>query len=252
MSGWFSVKRGLLDHELFRPEGKWSKVEAWLWMIESAAFRDAIIDIGGKPHHLPRGSLCFSERFMAEKFGWSQKALRTFLAKLESHGAIAQSVEKTGQGTKSKRKQITICNYDKYQSPEIKTEAKRKQNGSKEEQGNKSSVSKDTGASAPADPEKVMFDSGRKLLMSAGKSPDAAGKLLGKWKRDHGTEAVIVALGRAQREGAIDPASFIEGCFRHNRREENNRPEIGDERRKKDGTLIRYSGPIDLWVPVLQ
>ncbi|MBE7186199.1 MAG: hypothetical protein INR68_17535, partial [Methylobacterium mesophilicum] len=41
------------------------------------------------------------------------------------------------------------------------------------------------------------------------------GTMLGKWKRDHGAEAVIVALGKAQREGAIDPVSFIEGCLRN-------------------------------------
>lgn len=69
-------------------------------------------------------------------------------------------------------------------------------------------------ATAPIDPEKVMFDSGRKLLADAGLSSAKAGSLLGKWRKDHGTEAVIAALGRAQREGAIDPVAFIEGCFR--------------------------------------
>lgn len=76
------------------------------------------------------------------------------------------------------------------------------------------SVDKSTGAEAPIDPEKVMFDSGRKLLTAAGISSAKAGSLLGKWRRDHGAEAVITALGRAQREGAIDPVGFIEGCFR--------------------------------------
>lgn len=214
MSGWYSVKRGILDHELFAPKGPWSRAEAWLWMIENAAFKDTTINLGGKPHVVPRGSLCFSERFMADKFGWSQKALRTFLSALEMHSAITQSVEKTGQGTKSKRKQITLCNYDKYQSPEIKTEAKRNQNGSKEEQGNNTSVSKDTGAVAPTDPDAVMFACGKKLLAAAGIAAPKAGALLGRWRRDHGTEAVITAIGKAQREGAIEPVAFIEGCFR--------------------------------------
>lgn len=72
-----------------------------------------------------------------------------------------------------------------------------------------------TGVSAVLpDPEKVMFDRGVQLLAGAGKSEAQARPLLGKWKRDHGAEAVIVALGKAQREGAIDPISFIEGCFR--------------------------------------
>jgi hypothetical protein len=67
----------------------------------------------------------------------------------------------------------------------------------------------------PIDPDKVMFDSGLRLLADAGIEAKAARPMLGKWKRDHGAEAVIVALGKAQREGAIDPRSFIEGALRN-------------------------------------
>ena len=68
---------------------------------------------------------------------------------------------------------------------------------------------------APPNPEKVMFDAGVILLMRAGFSQARARPILGKWKAQHGAEAVIVALGKAQREGAIDPVSFINGVFRH-------------------------------------
>jgi hypothetical protein len=72
------------------------------------------------------------------------------------------------------------------------------------------------------DPEKVMFDSGLKLLQGSGKSEGQARSLLGKWKRDHGAEAVIAGLGAAQREGAIDPAAYIEGRWREERRRKAN------------------------------
>ncbi len=75
------------------------------------------------------------------------------------------------------------------------------------------------------DPAKVMFDAGKALLGGAGVAPAKAGALLGKWRRDYGDEALIAALGRAQRAGAIDPVSFIEGCFRDNRRGDD-RPRI--------------------------
>jgi len=66
-------------------------------------------------------------------------------------------------------------------------------------------------------PDKVMFDAGRRLLTQSG-IPDAkARQMLGKWRKQHGVESVIAALGQAQREGAIEPISFIEGCFRHAR-----------------------------------
>ncbi|WP_010545229.1 DUF1376 domain-containing protein [Sphingomonas elodea] len=93
--------------------------------------------------------------------------------------------------------------------------------GQREGQGHTSSDADASGAAAPPtppDPEKVMFDAGRQLLGAAGMSADAAGRLLGKWKRDYGPEAVITALGKAQREGAIDPKSFIEGCLRNGHR----------------------------------
>ena len=218
MSGWFSVKRGMLDHDLFKPDGKWSKAEAWIWMIENAAFRDATIDVGGKPHVVSRGSLCFSERFMADKFGWSQKALRNFLDKLEAHGAIIQSVAKTGQGTKSKRKQVTLCNYDKYQSPEIKTKAKRKQNGSKEEQETNTPPSE--GASAPdlksvdIDPiNKAVWDFGVPFLSSLGvKNPRP---IIGGWLRDHPAPlAVLEALRDAQKAATQDPVPYVKAILK--------------------------------------
>lgn len=246
MSGWYSIKRGFLEHDLFRPEGKWTRAEAWLWMIENAAFKDATVDIGGKPHTVPRGSLCYSERFLAEKFGWSQKALRTFLDKLEAHGAIAQSVAKTGQGTKAKRKQVTLCNYDKYQNTGSKTEAKGNQNGSKEEQGN--NIPTTSGVEMPPDPVKVLFDSGVKILGAAGVEPKRARQMIGKWRSAHGDEATLAALGRAQREGAIDPVSFVEGCFRFSAvAKAKAGPEIGDVR-EFGGVRKQYAGNGTGWL----
>jgi uncharacterized protein YdaU (DUF1376 family) len=78
----------------------------------------------------------------------------------------------------------------------------------------KVTVSKDTAADAPIDPAKAAFDAGIALLSRAGKSPATARTLIGKWIKAHKAEAVIVALGRAQREGAVDPVAFIEGIFR--------------------------------------
>lgn len=103
------------------------------------------------------------------------------------------------------------------------------------------SEGKPSGAEAPIDPVKVMFDSGRSLLMSAGKSREAAGKLLGKWRSDHGPEAVITALGQAQREGAIEPVAFIEGCLRRRARPAAE-PRKGDERTTPDGRQQVYIG----------
>ena len=61
------------------------------------------------------------------------------------------------------------------------------------------------------DPAKVMFD-GDILITAAGKSegrPDH-----GKVRKTYGPEAVIVAIGAAKREGALDPISFMEASLR--------------------------------------
>ena len=100
----------------------------------------------------------------------------------------------------------------------------------------KSSVSKDTGAGAPIDPEKVMFDGGIRLLTAAGKSTDQARSIIGKWKRDFSTPEVIAALGKAQREGAIDPVGFITKTLGETRRRDRApEPRQGDERTLPDG-----------------
>jgi uncharacterized protein YdaU (DUF1376 family) len=80
------------------------------------------------------------------------------------------------------------------------------------------SVAKATGADAPVDPVKLMFDSGVELITSAGKPERTARSWLAKARKDFGTEAVIVAIGRAKREGAIDPIPFMEGTLRHHTR----------------------------------
>jgi hypothetical protein len=103
------------------------------------------------------------------------------------------------------------------------------------------SEAKASGADAPIDPVKVMFDSGRALLTAAGKSADAAGKLLGKWRNEYGVEAVIAALGRTQREGAIEPVSYIEGILR-GRSKKLTEPRQGDERTTPDGRRQVFIG----------
>lgn len=84
-----------------------------------------------------------------------------------------------------------------------------------------------SGADAPFDPVKLMFDSGVELIRSAGKTEGAARSWLGKARKDHGTEAVISAIGRAKREGAIDPIPFMEIALRGHDRARADAPVIG-------------------------
>lgn len=91
-------------------------------------------------------------------------------------------------------------------------------------------LSKDNAASAPNDPAKIAFDAGVSVLTAAGKSAASARAIVGKWRGRHGDEAVIAALGRAQREGAVDPVAFCEGVFRKSTKSGVQRRQLPDGR----------------------
>jgi hypothetical protein len=79
-----------------------------------------------------------------------------------------------------------------------------------------SSVSKDTGAGAPVDKAKVTFGACLAYLVENGRDERSARSLLGKWRRDHGDDAVHVAVdkARARAAGTSDPVSYIKACLR--------------------------------------
>lgn len=69
------------------------------------------------------------------------------------------------------------------------------------------SVSKDTGANA--DPVKVIFDLGRTLLMDAGATADAAGSLIGKWRKEYGDRVVLECLMDCQAKRISNPKEWM-------------------------------------------
>lgn len=105
-----------------------------------------------------------------------------------------------------------------------------------------------TVAEAPVDLGKVIFRDGLRLLIQGGMAEQKARSLLGKWRRDHGDPALIDALSRAQREGAIDPVSFITGCFRFSAKK--SAPQIGERRQTRDGRNQEFQGGGVGWVTI--
>jgi hypothetical protein len=106
-SGYFFVDRGMFDHPSFAKE-PFTEREAWVWMIAAAAWKPTRVRVGRSLLTLERGQLCFSERFLAEKWRWSRGRVRRFLDKLRTEQMV---VTKTAHETTH----ITICNYNKYQ-----------------------------------------------------------------------------------------------------------------------------------------
>lgn len=242
MTGWFAVKRGITSHPIFHKHP--GRAFVWLWMLETAAYKDTRQDAGGRPVEVKRGQILTSFRQIEAATGVGVQVVRTLFKLLEVERAI-------NTDTSNGRLLVTICNYNKYQAPRDvgDTADNTGLTQSQHTKETKKQIPPSEGASAPANPDKVMFDAGRQILMAAGKSSAEAGKLLGKWRRDHGTEAVIAAIGRAQREGAIDPMSFIPGCLRFSAKQKSGHPEIGDVR-EFGGIRKQYAGNGAGWLVI--
>jgi hypothetical protein len=76
-----------------------------------------------------------------------------------------------------------------------------------------SSVSKDTAADAAIDQSKVTFGACLAYLIENGKDEKSARNLLGKWRRDHGDDAVHLAVDRARAGAISDPVPYIQTCL---------------------------------------
>lgn len=124
MSGYVKLHRGWRDNAIFR--GEFSRADAWVWLIEHAAWKPAKARIKGQPVELARGELSFSVRFMAAKWGWSKSRVDRFLAELEAENMVkitAKSRDNSGTTTGTTAGHpagqgasiISLCNYDKYQ-----------------------------------------------------------------------------------------------------------------------------------------
>lgn len=107
MSGWYLMHRGWMDHPVFRSEA-FSRRDAFVWLIEEAAFKPTVVALPGRSLRLERGQLSHSTRFMAAAWRWSEPKVRRYLTSLRQAKIIDAETD-AGQTV------ITICNYDKYQ-----------------------------------------------------------------------------------------------------------------------------------------
>ena len=150
MSGYVAMRRDWQDHDVFGSD-EFSRRDAWAWLISHAAWKPTKARIKGASVPLDRGELCFAQRFLAKKWGWSKSKVDRFIASLRAEGMIstrskigATSGHNAGQGQTI----ITICNYAKYQSPlkqergnvEPQIGATAGQQRGKEEEGNKGTI----------------------------------------------------------------------------------------------------------------
>lgn len=109
MAGTVNISRDLWDDTAFAAD-PFSEREAWVWLIAEASWKPRVKRVGDHVVDLARGQLAHSTRFLAETWGWTHSKARRYLDRLEKLKLIERQ---TGTGVSV----ITICKYDKYQSP---------------------------------------------------------------------------------------------------------------------------------------
>ncbi|MDB5619497.1 hypothetical protein [Tardiphaga sp.] len=117
-AGVIAISRKLFDQDdAFFGGEPFTRREAWQWLIAMAAWKPQRVRVstgrGNTFIEIKRGQLSFSRAFMRSAWSWSsEKAVRTFLDRLETDGRIDRH---SGQQEGQLQSIITICKYDEYQ-----------------------------------------------------------------------------------------------------------------------------------------
>lgn len=109
--GFIKLNRKSFAHKFWTKARVLSEFEAWIDLIQSARFDEAVkIEyIDGREIKYGRGQYPASIRFLAKKWSWGDQKVRSFLNELKRDGSITTD---SSQGMNI----ITLCKYDKYNS----------------------------------------------------------------------------------------------------------------------------------------
>jgi hypothetical protein len=109
--GYFLMQRGWMDNPAFLGRREpFCRRAAYAWLVEMAAYKDTIQDVNGAPQTVLRGQVSVSLRQLCDTWMWSLNVVRRFIDRLKTDTLVVVEV---GTG----RMMITICNYDKFQTP---------------------------------------------------------------------------------------------------------------------------------------
>ena len=120
MNGFIPLQRSFFSNPLWQEKREFSRAEAFLDMLQLAVFTRTKKIVKDSLLVLERGQLCGSLRFLAGRWGWGQRRVRSFLAMLEAEELIVLGKEpkRTHFG-----EVITILNYDAYKTVSAKKDA---------------------------------------------------------------------------------------------------------------------------------
>jgi hypothetical protein len=122
--GYVAIARGIIDHPLFKTNRPLSRLEAWQWLIEAAAWKRSGTRNKFGVMHNERGQLCITRRELAKAWRWTKSKVDRFLERLAAESMVSLGAAQNGpkNGTINgpipgyARTRITICKYDVYQA----------------------------------------------------------------------------------------------------------------------------------------
>lgn len=116
-SGCICLHRQIKSHWLWPgvKGSRYSKFEAWIYLLLSTNHQARKIDIGSKLIIVGRGQLLTSQVALARRWSWHRETVSQFLYQLKADGMLG--IE-TSKHTSTGYTLLTICNYDKYQDIE--------------------------------------------------------------------------------------------------------------------------------------
>jgi hypothetical protein len=108
LSGHYRMHRDWMDNPIFADE-KFSKAQAWMWLIERAAWKATRVAVSGSWLDLKRGQLTCSVRYLEKIWKWPRTTISRFISRLKKENMIGTEIW-GGQML------VTICKYDTYQA----------------------------------------------------------------------------------------------------------------------------------------
>ncbi|QNS40154.1 hypothetical protein H0S70_07000 [Chryseobacterium manosquense] len=113
--GFIKLGRGFFDNPFWKENREYSKAEAWIDLIQSARFESTPEKVFTKMNFITinRGELRASQRFLAQRWGWSVGKVNRFINVLEMERMVERRVE-------HQETIVKLCNYGLYNTDEKK------------------------------------------------------------------------------------------------------------------------------------
>ncbi len=121
MGGWISLNRKILKNPLLQTRGRYSKREAFIYLLLKANYEPSKFNVGSDIIDVAVGQMVTSIKGLCKEFKWGNTRLRNFLKLLKNDGMIDYI-------STNKLTLITLLNYSTYQNNKHQTNTKHTSN----------------------------------------------------------------------------------------------------------------------------